>query len=151
MTEKTIKELLNQLRSRRKHECKCDLCESYKKIRAVLGRGDKKEMRKAIRDLSECLCNTGEELDMANVYIDELTSKPAPSNPPSEAVGNDPLYSAMVNDGVILPFQPMPKAPARTRQERVANIQRNLSAKTMRCDRATHRVNSPIWNEEEKP
>ena len=32
----------------------------------------------------------------------------------------------------------------------VANIQRNLAAKTMSCDRGTHRVNNPIW-EEEKP
>jgi hypothetical protein len=41
-------------------------------------------------------------------------------------------------------------APARTWQEQVANIQRNLAAKTMSCDRDTHRVNNPIW-EEEKP
>jgi hypothetical protein len=40
--------------------------------------------------------------------------------------------------------------PARTWQEQVANIQRNLAAKTMSCDRDTHRVNNPIW-EEEKP
>ncbi len=44
-----------------------------------------------------------------------------------------------------------PKAPARTWQEQVANIQRNLAAKTMSCDRDTHRVNNPVWNEEEKP
>jgi hypothetical protein len=35
-------------------------------------------------------------------------------------------------------------------QEQVANIQRNLAAKTMSCDRDTHRINNPIW-EEEKP
>jgi hypothetical protein len=40
--------------------------------------------------------------------------------------------------------------PARTWQEQVANIQRNFAAKTMSCDRDTHCVNNPIW-EEEKP
>jgi hypothetical protein len=46
--------------------------------------------------------------------------------------------------------QPTPKAPARTWQEQVANIQRNLAAKTMSCDRDTHRVNNPIWEEEKR-
>ena len=45
--------------------------------------------------------------------------------------------------------QPTPKAPARTWQEQVANIQRNLAAKTMSCDRDTRRVNNPIWDEKE--
>ena len=80
---------MNPPPGRRKHECKCDLCESYKKIRAVLRRGDKKEMRQTIRDLSECLCNTGEELDMANVYIDELTAKPAPAKTPEPTKGSN--------------------------------------------------------------
>lgn len=46
--------------------------------------------------------------------------------------------------------QPTPKAPARTWQEQVANIQRNLAAKTMSCDRDTHRNDNPQWIEEEK-
>jgi hypothetical protein len=47
--------------------------------------------------------------------------------------------------------QPTPKATARTWQEQVANIQRNLAAKTMSCDRDTHRNDNPQWIEEEKP
>jgi hypothetical protein len=45
--------------------------------------------------------------------------------------------------------QPTPKAPARTWQEQVANIQRNLVAKTMGCDNNTNRTNNPVWDEKE--
>ena len=45
---------------------------------------------------------------------------------------------------------PTPKAPTRTWQEQVANIQRNFAAKTMSCDRDTHRNDNPQWIEEEK-
>ena len=44
--------------------------------------------------------------------------------------------------------QPTPKVVARTWQEQVANIQRNLAAKTMSCDRDTHRNDNPQWEEE---
>ena len=45
--------------------------------------------------------------------------------------------------------KPTPKAPARTWQEQVANIQTKLAEHTIGSDRDTHRVNNPIWNEKE--
>jgi hypothetical protein len=56
------------------------------------------------------------------------------------------VFGAPLNDP-----QPAPKAPAQTWQEQVANIQRNLAAKTMSCDCDTHRNDNPQWIEEEKP
>ena len=55
-------------------KCKCPLCDGHRRLRAVIRRGDKKEMRQVIRDLSELLCNTSEELEMAKTYIDDLRS-----------------------------------------------------------------------------
>lgn len=55
-------------------KCKCHLCDGHRRLRAVIRRGDKKEMRQVIRDLSELLCNTSEELEMAKTYIDDLRS-----------------------------------------------------------------------------
>jgi hypothetical protein len=45
---------------------------------------------------------------------------------------------------------PTPKAPARTWQEQVAQIQMKLAQRTIGSDRDTHRNDNPQW-EEEKP
>ena len=70
--ESALKQWLNPPQERRANSCQCDLCKAHDEIRAVIERGDVEEMRQAIRDLSECLCNNGEELDMANAYIEDL-------------------------------------------------------------------------------
>ena len=46
--------------------------------------------------------------------------------------------------------QPTPKAPARTWQEQLSQIQKKLAEHTIGSDRDTHRNDNPQW-EEEKP
>jgi hypothetical protein len=55
-------------------KCRCDICKNHAQIRGVIRRGDKKEMRRCIEALWEVLCNTDEELSMANAYINDLKS-----------------------------------------------------------------------------
>ena len=69
---------INRMVVRRRRQCKCDVCKAHAYTRGVIRRGDKREMRQHIRDLSEALCNTGEELGMANAYIKELTELKEP-------------------------------------------------------------------------
>lgn len=68
-----IKDLLTV--GKKKNRCHCHLCNGNREIKAILRRGDVREMRKCIRDLSDLLCNSGEELSMANAYIDDLKTK----------------------------------------------------------------------------
>ena len=72
MAESAIKQWLNPPQNRRESSCQCDLCKAHAETRAIIERGDVEELRQTVRDLSECLCNNGEELGMANAYIDDL-------------------------------------------------------------------------------
>lgn len=71
-----IKDLLDAPMNRRKSNCTCNLCEGHRMTREVVERGDIDELRKLVEDYSEMLCNTGAELEMANMYIAELLTAP---------------------------------------------------------------------------
>ena len=63
---------LNKRVQELRRKCPCKVCRQNAQIRGIIRRGDKKEMRQCIDELSEVLCNIEEELAMANAYIEDL-------------------------------------------------------------------------------
>ena len=65
------------------------------------------------------------------------------SSQPSQRRNDEPMMQSDIQSAPASQDDDNGAAPARTWQEQVANIQRNLAAKAMSCDRDTHRNNNP--------
>ncbi len=55
------------------NQCNCPSCKFDSHVRGVIRRGDKKEMRAMIRDLSDMVDGMEEELEEAQNFIHHLT------------------------------------------------------------------------------
>lgn len=59
--------------------CDCRICKYSRHIRDVKARGDIKEMRQLIEELSENLWNAGEALSMAEAEAEDLRKEQKPA------------------------------------------------------------------------